>query len=55
MPLDGPAAGVGVEDEEALADMDGLYVLLIEGGEGYYVRDEGDEGDRFRPSRAGGV
>lgn len=55
MPLDGPAAGVGVEDEEALADMDGLYVLLIEGGEGNYVRDEGDEGDRFRPSRAGGV
>jgi len=24
-PLDMPAAGVGVEDEEALEDMDGLY------------------------------
>ena len=55
MPLDGPAAGVGVEDEEALEDMDGLYELLREGEGGYYVRDEGDEEDRFRPGRAGGV
>jgi hypothetical protein len=26
VPLDGPAAGVGVEDEEALEDMDERYI-----------------------------
>jgi hypothetical protein len=51
VPLDGPAAGVGVEDEEALEDMDGLNELLIVGG--YYVRDGGDEGDRFGPRGQG--
>jgi len=26
LPFDGPAAGVGVEDEEALEDMDGRFI-----------------------------
>ena len=29
--MDGPAAGVGVEDDEALEDMDGLYYGYLEG------------------------
>lgn len=51
-PLDGPAAGVGVEDDEALEDMDGCTMDMWRG---YYERDEGDEGNRLRPSRASGV
>ena len=52
-PLDGPAARVGVEDEEALEDMDGRYMDTAVWGIAYAMRET--KGIDFRPRRARGV
>jgi len=52
-PLDGPASRVGVEDEEALEDMDGQY--MDTGGWGIVCAMRETKGIDFRPRRAGGV
>lgn len=51
--MDEPANRVGVEDEEALEDMDGRY--MENGGWGIVCAMREMKGIDFRPRRAGGV